>query len=141
MVSYSFIKTPSKTQVQDIIKLYQAAKWWEGDSDHWETVEKIVSGSHCFLVATQEASIIGMGRAISGRVSDAYIQDVTVLLPFRGKKIGSRIIKMIIERLNQDNIFWIGLIAEENARTFYEPLGFSVMPNAAPMLRKTYHEF
>lgn len=141
MVSYSFLKTPSESQIREIIRLYQAEKWWEGAADNTETVTKIVAGSHCFLIATENDSIIGMGRAISDRASDAYIQDVTVLAPFRGKKIGSRIIGMIIEKLNQDGIFWIGLIAEKNARPFYEPLGFSVMPHAVPMLRKTYHEF
>ena len=105
-----------------------------------DTVSKIVAGSHCFAVAIMDGRIIGMGRAISDRVSDAYIQDVTVAQPHRGNKIGSRLIAMIIERLNQDKIYWIGLIAEKNANPFYEKLGFSVMANAAPMLRKTYHE-
>ncbi len=140
MVSYNFITNPTKNQIREIIRLYQMEKWWEGNSDNPETVKKIISGSHCFLIATENDSIIGMGRAISDRISDAYIQDVTVLPLFRGKKIGSRIIGTIIEKLNQDGIGWIGLIAEKNAKAFYEPLGFSVMPNAAPMLRKTANE-
>lgn len=86
MVSYSFLKTPSETQIREIIRLYQAEKWWEGTADNTEIVTKIVAGSHCFLIATENDSIIGMGRAISDRASDAYIQDVTVLAPFRGKK-------------------------------------------------------
>lgn len=141
MLSYNFISNPTENQIREIICLYQMEKWWEGDSDNTETVKKIISGSHCFVIATENDTVIGMGRAISDRVSDAYIQDVTVLPLFRGKKIGSRIIRMIIEKLNQDGIGWIGLIAEKNAKVFYEPLGFSVMPNAAPMLRKTYNEF
>jgi spermidine synthase len=141
MLLYNFISNPTENQIREIIRLYQMEKWWEGDSDNTETVQKIISGSHCFVIATEDDTIIGMGRAISDRVSDAYIQDVTVLPMFRGKKIGSRIIRMIIEKLNQDGIGWIGLIAEKNAKVFYEPLGFSVMPNAAPMLRKTYNEF
>lgn len=136
MLSYTFISDPTENQIQDIIRLYQLEKWWESGSDNPGMVKKIISGSHCFAAAMENESIIGMGRAISDRVSDAYIQDVTVLPLFRGQKIGSRIIQMIIETLNQDGIGWIGLIAEKNARPFYEPLGFSVMPNAAPMLKK-----
>jgi spermidine synthase len=140
MVLYSFLSNPTKKQIHEIICLYQKEKWWEGESDNLETVKKIISGSHCFAIATENDAIIGMGRAISDRVSDAYIQDVTVMPAFRGKKIGSRIIGMIIEKLNQDGVGWIGLIAEKNAKAFYEPHGFSVMPNAAPMLRKTTND-
>jgi len=136
MLSYNFLSDPTENQIQDIICLYQLEKWWESDSDNPGMVKRIVAGSHCFVVAMENDTIIGMGRAISDRVSDAYIQDVTVLPQFRGQKIGSRIIQMIIKTLNQDGIGWIGLIAEKNARPFYEPLGFSVMPNAAPMLKK-----
>lgn len=109
--------------------------------DNAKTVKKIISGSHCFVIANIKNKIIGMGRAISDHVSDAYIQDVTVQESFRGQKIGTRIIAMLIEKLNQDGIHWIGLIAEKNASPFYEPLGFTIMPNAAPMLRKTYNGF
>lgn len=136
MVLYNFLFDPSENQIRDIIHLYQMEKWWESDSDNPGIIKRIVAGSHCFVVAMENDTIIGMGRAISDRVSDAYIQDVTVLPQFRGQKIGSRIIRMIIETLNQDGIGWIGLIAEKNASAFYEPLGFSVMPNATPMLKK-----
>lgn len=136
MLSYNFLSDPSENQIRDIIRLYQTEKWWVDDSDNPEIVKRIISGSHCFVAAMENDTVIGMGRAISDRVSDAYIQDVTVLPQFRGQKIGSRIIRMIIETLNQDGIGWIGLIAEKNAEPFYEPLGFSVMPNAAPMLKK-----
>lgn len=136
MVSFNFISHPTKNQIREIIRLYETENWWEGGSDNPETVRKIIEGSHCFLIATENDTVIGMGRAISDRASDAYVQDVTVLPEFRGKGIGTRIIRMIMERLTADGIGWIGLIAEKNARAFYEPLGFSVMPNAAPMLRK-----
>ncbi|PIP37851.1 MAG: GNAT family N-acetyltransferase [Desulfobacterales bacterium CG23_combo_of_CG06-09_8_20_14_all_51_8] len=136
MPSYNFITHPTEPQIRDIIRLYQGEGWWEGGADNPETVRKIIAGSHCFVVVTENDAVIGMGRAISDRASDAYIQDVTVLPEFRGKGIGVRIIRMIMERLNADGIGWIGLIAEKNARAFYEPLGFSVMPNAAPMLKK-----
>lgn len=140
MLSYNFISDPSDNQIRDIIRLYQTENWWEGDSDNPEIVKRIISGSHCFVAAMENDAIIGMGRAISDRASDAYIQDVTVLPHFRGQAIGSRIIRMIIEKLNQDGIGWIGLIAEKNAKSFYEPLGFSVMPDAAPMLQRKFRK-
>jgi len=51
------------------------------------------------IVATHGSRIIGMGRAISDRVSDAYIQDVTVHSDYRGRGIGKAIVRKLLERL------------------------------------------
>lgn len=75
-----------------------------------------------------------MGRAISDRISDSYIQDVTVQENFRGRGVGTRIVRMIIERLHKDGIYWIGLIAEKGSHGFYEPIGFKKMPDSIPMI-------
>jgi spermidine synthase len=101
-------------------------------------VGKIIKGSHCFVAALEDRRIIGMGRAISDRASDAYIQDVTVADAFRGRGIGSQIIHQLISRLQADGLGWIGLIAEKNSHPFYQRLGFVTMPDAAPMLRKGF---
>lgn len=78
-----------------------------------------------------------MGRAISDRASDAYIQDVTVVPGFQRRGIGSAIIRKLIERLHRDGLFWIGLIAERNSHGFYERLGFKRMADAAAMLMES----
>jgi ribosomal protein S18 acetylase RimI-like enzyme len=136
MITYVFLSRPTKEQIQQIINLYQGEGWWSIGDTSEEAVDKIINGSHCFLVALEDDRIIGMGRAISDRASDAYIQDVTVANTFRGRGIGSEIIKQLISRLHTDGLGWIGLIAEKNSRAFYERLGFDPMPDATPMLRK-----
>jgi len=80
--------------------------------------------------------ILGMGRAISDRASDAYIQDVMVRPEFRRQAIASSILKIIVNRLERDKMTWIGLIAKEGTRPFYDGLGFSEISGALPMLRK-----
>jgi aralkylamine N-acetyltransferase len=95
--------------------------------DNPELVLRIIQGSHCFMVAQDDREIVGMGRSISDRTSDAYIQDVTVKKKFRGQGIGTHIIRMIINRLQMDGVFWIGLIAEKGSHGFYEPIGFKPM--------------
>lgn len=136
MLSLSFIENPTPNQIDEIVALYKAEKWWEKVPDDETAIRQIISGSHCFVIATLENKIIGMGRSISDGASDAYIQDVTVKQTERGKKIGSKIINRIVERLNADGIFWIGLIAEKNSSSFYEKIGFFQMPNSAPMLKR-----
>ena len=75
-----------------------------------------------------------MGRAISDRVSDAYIQDLTVRSNRRNQGIGGRILRTILERLHNDGLRWIGLIAEPGSSNLYLHAGFREMPAAVPML-------
>ncbi len=118
--------------------LYRLAGWWSESADTLEKLAGIISGSHCFVAAIQEETgmILGMGRAISDRASDAYIQDIMVRPEARRQAIASSIMKAILVRLERDGMSWIGLIAKQGTQPFYRGLGFSEMPDATPMLRK-----
>ena len=133
MVTVTVLANPTQRHIQQIISLYRNEGWWSKDVDDPEQVKQIISGSHMFMVATQENNIIGMGRALSDGGSDAYIQDVTVNKEYRGQGIGTTIIRGLVRRLRQDGIEWIGLIAERGSHGFYSRLGFEKMPNSVPM--------
>lgn len=134
---YRFMTNLTSDQVRQIIALYQEEGWWDADEDDDpELVSRIVSGSHCFLLAFEREHVVGMGRAISDRVSDAYIQDVKVLSSHQGRGIGMTMVHMLAEHLRADGLRWIGLIAEKETYRFYEKLGFMVMPSSKPMLMK-----
>jgi aralkylamine N-acetyltransferase len=135
MIEYSFLETPKQMDIARLTDLYRQAGWWTEALDNPSLVTGIVVGSHCFLVARQATTIIAMGRAISDRVSDAYIQDVTVDPAFRRQGIGSRMVAALVARLEADGIGWVGLIAERKTHSFYRPLGFSPMVDAVPMLK------
>lgn len=135
VITYTFLESPTPGEISRLTQLYRQAGWWTGETENAPLVAGIVSGSHCFLAACQAAGIIGMGRAISDRISDAYIQDVTVDPAFRGQGIGSRIIARLVARLEADGIGWIGLIAERKTHPFYRPLGFAPMADSVPMLK------
>lgn len=134
MTFYSQLTEPSPDELRALAELYREAGWWARASEHIETLRRIVSGSHCFWVARSGGKIVAMGRAISDRVSDAYIQDVTVAGAHRHRGIGRGIVKAIVDHLRADGLSWIGLIAERGSYGLYEPLGFRRMPDAAPML-------
>ena len=135
MLRYTYLAEPTPDQINEIILLYRLEGWWSKESDDPEMVAQIISGSHCFMIVTRDDETIGMGRALSDGVSDAYIQDVTVKKPYRGQGIGTQIIQKLVERLNADGLKWIGLIAEKNSHKFYRRLGFKKMPNSVPMLK------
>ncbi|MFA4915735.1 MAG: GNAT family N-acetyltransferase [Syntrophales bacterium] len=136
MITYTFIVKPNSDQIRQIIALYRMQGWWSKDTDNYDLVAHITAGSHCFLAAVEDGKIIGMGRAISDRSSDAYIQDVTVHDSHRGQEIGTNILEKIVARLHADGLQWIGLIAEKGSSDFYHRIGFELMPDATPMLFK-----
>ncbi len=129
-IDISFIKKGNRS---DLIRLYREAGWWD---DKWNKdtsfLDGIVARSALFAAAYDDNAMIGMGRALSDGVSDAYIQDVTVLGAYRGKGIGSRIIRALITRLKETGVNWIGLISEPGTDSFYTRLGFEKMKNHTP---------
>ena len=138
MTNFLFLTIPTCDQIAQILSLYESADWWKPGPDAPYELLRLVAGSHCFLVAELEGEIVGMGRAISDRASDAYIQDVTVRPDYRLQGIGSEIVARIAKRLCADGLYWIGLIAERNAHAFYRKIGFSELPDSVPMLLKTF---
>ncbi|MGO9137943.1 MAG: GNAT family N-acetyltransferase [Syntrophales bacterium] len=134
---YQFITDPNPEEIAQITVLYREGGWWdERDSGDYELIHRIVSGSHCFLTVRDRNEIVGMGRAISDRVNDAYIHDVIVFSRLRRQGIGTKIVGEIVGRLHSDNIRWIGLIAQNRTHSFYRKIGFEEMPFSLPMLLK-----
>lgn len=130
-----FLREPNEEQIRQIIALYQAQGWWHVEDDcRKDLVMKLIAGSHCFVIALDEKDIVGMGRAISDGISDAYIQDLTVRLDRRRQGIGKLILQTLLERLYTDGIAWIGLIAEPGSDILYRHAGFQEMCTSTPML-------
>lgn len=136
-ITYTFITEPTPAQVQGVLDLYRLQGWWGARGEHdQEMAGAIIRGSHCFVIASHEERLVGMGRAISDRVSDAYIQDLAVQPAFRGKGIGTGIVNELIGRLQQDGLGWIGLVAEAGTWEFYKRAGFTEMPGSILMLKQ-----
>ena len=129
------IRTPTKKQIREITDLYREQGWWQaGDNENPQLIPRLIAGSHCFVIALKEDDIVGMGRAISDGVSDAYIQDLTVRREYRNQGIGLRILQTLLERLRDDGLHWIGLIAEPGSFDVYRRAGFQEMSACIPML-------
>jgi GNAT superfamily N-acetyltransferase len=123
------IKLVHSWPTEEIVELYRVGGWWKGHYDP-AGVPSIISGSFAFAVAVEKSigKAIGMGRALSDGVSDAWIQDVVVFDDWRGKGIGGNIIKTLLDYCLEMKITWIGLVAEPDTKEFYMPLGFRELP-------------
>jgi aralkylamine N-acetyltransferase len=134
-ISTVMIRFPTENQIREIADLYYAQGWWQaGDGEISQLIPRLIAGSHCFVVALEGEDIVGMGRAISDGISDAYIQDLTVRSDHRNQGVGRRILQALIERLHADGLHWIGLIAEPGSYGIYRRAGFQEMSACVPML-------
>ena len=128
------VKVVRRVRREDLLRLYREAGWWKPASPPPPGyLDAVVKGSTCFVGAFYGGRMIGMGRCLSDGVSDAYIQDVTVLDGFRKRGVGKRILAEIVGCLRSRGVDWIGLIAEPGSLAFYRGLGFGAMRRCVPM--------
>ena len=117
-----------------IVRLYEAGGWW---LEHYDPshIHPMIRGSYAVAVAIDSATgeTVGMGRVISDGASDAYVQDVIVEPPYRGRGIGRRIVEALLERCRADGILWVGVVAEPASIAFWERAGFAVLAGHVAM--------
>ena len=136
MIEYVFVEPSSEHLFPEIVALYRAMGWWGDAPDDLQSVSRLVGGSHAFLAALDGGEVVGIGRALSDRESDAYIQDVAVRADRRCRGVGGEIVRRLIARLEDDGIGWIGLVAEPGATQLYLHQGFAPMPGTVAMVRR-----
>jgi ribosomal protein S18 acetylase RimI-like enzyme len=134
MIRYRFLKKPDEKTLNQLTALYAEQGWWD-KSDSRALLRRMVSRSHCFLAAFEDGRLAGMGRAVNAYSKEAYIHDVAVFSAFRGRDIGSELLRRLTARLKKDGIRWIGLIASGGSAPFYRSLGFSTPPRSAAMTK------
>lgn len=129
------IKNVSCWKEEEIVELYSAGGWWKDYMDRTE-INRLIQGSLLFALAIDTATgkAVGMGRAISDGVSDAYIQDLVVLENWQKRGVGRMILEWLIEECKSRKITWVGLIAEPGKEDFYDSIGFRKMSGYVPML-------
>jgi len=128
------IKIVNSWLEDEIVELYRAGGWWKDNYDK-NKLKDLIKGSFVFVVAVEKKSnkAIGMGRLLSDGVSDAYIQDLVVLPSYRGRGVGKRLVKKLVEYCYSKGIRWIGLISEPGQDGFYSKIGFKQMKHYVPM--------
>jgi spermidine synthase len=127
------IRVINSAGIPEIVRLYKSAGWWEESYNAEAFIPAMIKNSTCFIGAFDNEQMIGMGRAISDNVSDAYIQDIVVLDEYRGHGIGGEIVKLLIRELKAKGIDWIALVGEPGTEEFYSRFGFKPLKGFVPM--------
>lgn len=134
MISYRFLKKPGERTLAQLEALYAEQGWWDA-SDRRPMLRRMVAGSFLFLAAFEGGRLAGMARALNAHSKEAYLHDVAVARAFRGRGVGSGLVRRLEARLKARGIRWIGLISSGGSAPFYRRLGYSAPPRSAPMTK------
>lgn len=91
-------------------------------------IEEALKNTLYSLCVYDNYKLIGYGRIIGDKTIFLYIQDIMVLPKYQSQKIGTKIMNMIIDRINEfkkvnPNIrTYLG--ASKNKENFYKKFGF-----------------
>ncbi|WP_343486367.1 GNAT family N-acetyltransferase [Allomuricauda sp. d1] len=98
------------------------ASYW-GSYRTPELTKKTIDSSICFGVFTNSDEQVGFGRVLTDKVVFAYIMDVLVFEPHKGKGLGKFLIKTMMEYPEIKNVLTIALKTKD-AHILYESFGF-----------------
>lgn len=96
---------------------------------------RILAGSEAIALAIDgEAGgrVVGFATAVGDGVLTGYIPLLEVLPEYRGKGIGSELIRRLLERLRDR--YMVDLVCDEDLVPFYERFG--MVPHGAMILRR-----
>ena len=109
--------------------IFTAAGWGWRAADPAK-LAALVEGSRYVASAHDGARMVGFARAISDGVTNAYVSTVAVLPDYRGRGIGSALMKRLLD--GRDEIRFV-LHAGTGVHDFNRKLGFEDAPD---MLRR-----
>lgn len=131
-IEYFTDRIPDAAQVT---ALYREAGWIT-DSDPTEDVppfvQPMLNNSFAIVTAYHGSRLVGMMRALSDGVSDAYLLDLIVTNEYRKLGIGKKILETLCAHLEGSGIDWIVWIGAEGTEQFYQKTGAEVMKDHIP---------
>ncbi len=106
--------------------------WGRGRSR--ELVEQTIAGSLRVVGLYDGAAQIGFARAVSDAATVAYLADVYVLSPYRGRGLGVELVREIIDGGGLAGMYW--LLHTADAGELYARLGFRPGPLRYPLMER-----
>lgn len=114
---------------EDYCKLRESVEWLLFSK---EQTQNALNNSLYTVIAVDDNQIVGMGRLI-GDGMYYIITDIVVQPNYQKQGIGNKIVSMIIEYVDKTTPIGgrssIQLIAEKGKETFYEKIGFKIIPH------------
>jgi len=109
------------------------------DESYWAkgvplaVLKRAIKNSFCFGVYQGDRQV-GFARVITDYATTAYVGDVFILEPFRGKGLGKRLIKTVVDHPKLDGLrLWF--LGTKDAHGLYRKYGFKNVTESPIMER------
>tara|TARA_R110000764_G_scaffold232047_1_gene324105 strand:+ start:83640 stop:84056 length:417 start_codon:yes stop_codon:yes gene_type:complete len=99
-----------------------SSTYWGKDRTKEQTLMTI-NNSICFGMYTEDDEQIAYARIMTDGLVFAYIMDVVVFDPHKGKGLGKKLVQHILDRSDVKKVNTVALKTMD-AHSFYEALGF-----------------
>jgi GNAT superfamily N-acetyltransferase len=121
-VQYDISDDPLRLDVELVHRfLNEDAYWSRGIS--LDVVERALAGSLCVGAYTETGAQVGFARAVTDRATFAWIADVFVLEPHRGRGVGRAMVRALVEHPAHAGVRRF-VLATVDAHGVYSELGF-----------------
>ena len=121
----------NKISVDNFNYLTDKVGWGVRDT---KIVEEALNNTLYSVSIYDDENIIGYGRIIGDKTIFLYIQDIMVIPEYQGKKIGTKIMETLLDKIieykavNPNIRTYLG--ASKGKEQFYERFGFKTRSNA-----------
>jgi ribosomal protein S18 acetylase RimI-like enzyme len=124
----------------DAVHAFISGESYWGRGRPREVVRRAILGSLRVVGLYRGAEQAGFGRAVSDATTLAYLADVYVLAPYRGRGLGLELVREIVdggeggEGGNLSRVHW--MLHTADAEGLYERLGFRRGPIRYPLMER-----
>jgi GNAT superfamily N-acetyltransferase len=122
-----------RLDVDAIHRFISVESYW-GQGRTRERVVATIAGSRRVMGLYLGSEQVGFARAITDEVTMAYLADVYVLAPHRGRGLGVEMVREMIEGPGAPDVHW--LLHTADAEGVYERLGFRLGPLRYPLMER-----
>lgn len=123
------IRYEDRIPVEDYLRMRASVGWFEMARTQ---AEKAVGKCFTSVCAYDGGKVVGMTRLLWNGDNSAYIADVVVDEAYRGRGIGTYMVRTVMQRLKdsmeEGYTVKLFLMAAEGRESFYEQFGFNTRP-------------
>jgi GNAT superfamily N-acetyltransferase len=124
---------PARIDVDAVHAFISGESYW-GRGRSREVVERTLAGSLRSVGLYRGSDQVGFARAVSDGATVAYLADVYVLEPYRGRGLGVELVREIVDGGELGELHW--LLHTADATELYARLGFRAGPMRYPLMER-----
>jgi ribosomal protein S18 acetylase RimI-like enzyme len=124
-----YLDSPDKISANHLVGFFEG---WQNPPSAQKHLSILQNSEYVVIAFDNELQkVAGFINAISDNVLTSYIPLLEVLPSYRGKGIGSELVKRILGKLS--NFYMIDLTCDESMQNFYKKLG--LIPSTGMIIR------